>query len=592
GTELLPALPEIRNDFANYYVPARLVRAGVPLARAYETEWFQNEIRRAGIDRLGGFASFPPASALLLWPLAGLAPAAAKLGWALVLAAAYLASYLVLRPVAGLSGALLALVFLLPGASLANALRFGQPYPLLLLLLALSLRALLAGRGFLAGALLAPVFVLKLYGAAFLLHFLWARRWRAAAGFAAGAAVLTALSLAALGPAVHVQYLREQLPALLRGEYVDSYSPAWQTVASVSRRLFQAEPELNPHPALDAPALARGLGAGLSSLVLLLSAFTRAEGPRALPRTWAALAAGSLAASPVLASYHFVLLVLPVALLAGDPELDVWMRAALLALLVFATSPYAFALADRAQGWANLVAAPRLLATLLVFAAALWLLGRPRPWWPAPAAALLAALLAARGQPAPGWERLAGPRGPAGDPVACEGTVAWVTAEGERLVVRAADGRAWSGPGDTFGPRCDRGRLTVAHSVGAGEAGAPVEAGDQDVAPDGAVVRAEPGRDGLREVRPAGERLLAPGRVLHPRVSPDGQWVACQRWSGGDGWDVVAVERASGRVVLVAASRRHEQQPSWSPDGRSVLFASDWNRGLGYGTVYRTSFAP
>jgi hypothetical protein len=592
GADLLPALPEIRNDFANYYVPARIVRAGGPLERAYEMEWFQNEIRRAGIDRLGGFASFPPASALLLRPFAGWTPPSAKLAWAALLGAAYLAAYATLRPVAGMRGDWLALVFLLAGASLTNALLFGQPYTVLLLLLALSLRALLAGRPFLAGALLAPVFVLKLYGAAFLLHFLWTRRWRAAAGFAVGAAVLGAASVAILGPAVHVQYVREQLPSLVRGDYVDSYSPAWQTLGSVARRLFQGEPELNPHPVLEAPALGRALGRGLGVLVLLLSALTRPSGPRGLPRAWAALTAGSLAASPVLASYHFVLLVLPVALLVGDAELRPWLRASLAGLLAFATSPYVFSLAHRAHGWGNLAAAPRLLASLAVLGVALWLLGRARPVWLAPAAALVAGLAALPGEEAPGWARVPGTRGPVAAPAACEGTLAWVAVEGERLVVRAADGRRWEGPGDTFGPRCDGGRFTVARSVEAGGTGAPAEAADGDASPAGTAVRIDARAGELLEQGPAGGRVLARGRILHPRLSPDGGWVAYQSWRAGRGWDVLALERATGRVVPVAGSAANEQQPSWMPDGRALVFVSDYRRGLGYGALYRVGFAP
>lgn len=592
SADLLPALPEIRNDFANYYVPARIVRTGGSLERVYERDWFQNEVRRAGIDRLGGFSLFPPANALLLWPLAGWPPAAAKLAWATLLAAAYVASWFVLRPAAGGSGALLALVFLLPGASLSNALSFGQPYPLLLLLVALSLRALQTGRPFLAGALLAPLFVLKLQAAAFVLHFLWTRRWRAAAGFAVAAALLLAAGLAVLGAGPHVQYAREQLPSLVGGEVVDPYSTAWQTLASVTRRLFQAEPELNPHPVLDAPMLARGLGRGLTALVLLLAALTRPAGPRGLARAWAALTAGSLAASPVLASYHFVWLVLPVGLLVVDDGLRPWVRATLAGLLAFATSPLVFSLNHLAHGALNLLAAPRLLASLLVLGAALWLSGRPRHPWLAPSAAALAGLLAVRGSADPGWTRLPEARGPASDPVACEGTLAWVTVEGERLVVRTADGRLIEGPADTFGPLCRGERLTVQRSVAPGGEGSPAEAGDQDVAPDGATLRADLRSGTLLEAGPGGERALFRGRLLRPRVSPDGRWVAFQAWRAGHGWDVMAVERASGRVVAVTDDPANEEQPSWTPDGRGLLFTSDRRRGLGYAALYRVGFAP
>ena len=85
------------------------------------------------------------------------------------------------------------------------------------------------------------------------------------------------------GPALHVQYLREQLPSLVRGEYVDAYSSAWQTIGSLARRMFQAEPELNPYPVLDAPALARSLGAGLAHSSCCSRPSPRPKG-RAAPR--------------------------------------------------------------------------------------------------------------------------------------------------------------------------------------------------------------------------------------------------------------------------------------------------------------------
>src|SRR5262249_37840872 len=147
---LRPALFEIRNDFANYYAPARALARGErqELGRLYERDSFQLQVRRAGLARLGSFVPQPPPNALLLLPLGAAEPARAKAVFALLLALGYAASLPLLRALTGLPWQTLALLLLLPTSSLANALVYAQPYPLLLALLSLALLLLLRGRDF------------------------------------------------------------------------------------------------------------------------------------------------------------------------------------------------------------------------------------------------------------------------------------------------------------------------------------------------------------------------------------------------------------------------------------------------------------
>jgi uncharacterized membrane protein len=134
---------------------------------------------------------------------------------------------------------LIALAFLVPSTAVANALGYGPPYALMALLVALALLAMLRGRDWASGLLLAPVVALKLYALALLPYFLWTRRWRAAAGLVAGTAGIAIVSVAVLGLPVHATWLREMLPSSLGGRIIDPYPPFWQTVPSVARRLFQ-----------------------------------------------------------------------------------------------------------------------------------------------------------------------------------------------------------------------------------------------------------------------------------------------------------------------------------------------------------------
>jgi hypothetical protein len=386
---------------------------------------------------------------------------------------------------------------------------------------------------------------------------------------------VTAASVMALGLDVHLAYLREVLPRSLTGEIQDPYSPLWGSFASLLRRLFQPEPDLNPRPALDAPALAAPLARGAAAFVVLLALFARATGDdaAALRRRWATITVAALLASPLTQSYHFLLLTLPVALLlSGSPPRG--RELALLALLAFATSPLPHYFTPLASGWSNLLSYPRLLAlsALLVLA-----LRGALPPARAAACALLAlgvAMTAPAPAQDPGWQRITAARGYlAAEPVACEGGVAWVGIDVDRYVLRHSDGRLLRADGDLTSPRCVDGRLEPR----------PLEDdGDRD------------GRGGVAieqgSLVASGGRLIARppegGRFRRPRLSPDGRLVAVQSWEDGS-WDIRVVERDTGTSRRVTSQPSNEVEPSWSPDGGSILFASDRLRGLGSTALYR-----
>ena len=588
---LAPAVRSFRNDFLNYYLPARARLEGRPLDRAYERLWMAREAARAGQPFVGLFMPNPPPNALLLIPLAALSPPAAKAVWTALLAAALAGAFWALRRVLPVPWWWTALAFLAPFSAVANALGYGPPYALIVLLVALALRALLSDREWACGLLLAPVVALKLYALVLLPYFLWTRRWRAAAGLVAGCAAMTALSVAVLGVPVHAVYLREMLPPSLDGRIIDPYSPFWQTVPAVARRLFQWEPELNPAPVSDRPALAVFLSSFVTLAVVGASLIAARRGAPAdrVRREWAALLLASLAVSPMTASYHLVLLSIPCAILLATANGGA--RVAVLALLAFAGSPLPHAFNPLAHGWGNLVACPRLLALMALWAMAIAPLITARRAAAAAAAALAAGAAAGLWHPRtpPPGERYEAARGVLiSEPVECAGHVQWIAPEPSRYVVVADDGSRREG--DTL--RCVSGALVVGAEPVAAALGSPAEAALVDVDRAGALtVVADPARGELRERMGTGEHVLARGRIARPRISPDARWVVFQAWERGS-WDVYALERGSVRTVPVAASDGDETEPSWSADGARVLFVSTWRRGLFGGAVRWTAFAP
>lgn len=523
-----PGLTVLSNDFPIYYVTARTVREGRPLDHAYERAFWRGEGPRAGLPTVGTFIPFPPANALLLLPVASAPPAVAKAMWSGLLALLLVGSFLALRAILrDASPWLVALAVLAQTASIRNALLYGQPYPLLLVLLCLSLLALLRGRDVAAGLLLAPVVVLKLYGLPFVLFLVVVRRWRAVAGVAVGVATVTALSVAILGWPVHVAYATQVLRESLDGRILDPYSTVWGSVTSVARRLFQLEPDLNPSPVADLPRLAAGLGRGASAFVGLLSvalAVAQARGGR-LRLAWATLVVGSLAASPLPSSYHMVLLALPAAVLLADAS-SPWTRVASVAIAAIAGSPLVHHLAPLAHGWGNLLVPLRLAALLALLALCMRGLRLARPLAIATAGGLIAGALTLGARPEDvGWQRIDAASGLiAGEPAACDEGLSWLVASDGRYRYRMPDGR-------------------------------------------------------LSDAPPCAPRI----------VSPDGRWSVGAELTDGS-WDIWARDRATGESRRVTHDAANELEPAWLPSGDAIVFASDRRRGLGSTTLYVVPF--
>ncbi len=75
----------------------------------------------------------------------------------------------------------------------------------------------------------------------------------------------------------------------------------------------------------------------------------------------------------------------------------------------------------------------------------------------------------------------------------------------------------------------------------------------------------------------------------YPRWSPNGEWIAVARWSSGARYDLVLLDR-DGRVVReVTQDRAIDNSPTWSADGRWLLWASDRS---GIPNIHGVSFDP
>jgi hypothetical protein len=386
---VVPALTTIDSDFPNYFTAAKIVAEHGDVSRLYDDAWFQEQESRyhVGSVFLGKFSPFPPPSALLMLPLTGMRP----------LQALRAMTVLTLLCVTG-AGVLLArslrwevlealLFVLLSGLAVVSTLRLGQPYILISACCILGYYARDKGWPVLAGICFGLFVPVKYFPVIFLLYFAYRREWRLVAAGGLSAAMLTLLSVVFLGWELHRQFLAQVLVDHLMGKLgtQDPFAVSFQSFDSLFRRLFVPDAQYNPHPAYAAPWLHSGVlivtkAAILAATFITLRKVNQRRSDGAVAASLGILGVATLLLAPATATYHIVLLWLPIALLVQYcVDRDMRFSAAALVLIYVAIgfSPYRFVARFDSSGFLTVLAYPRLLLLCGVFLVALHALRTP-----------------------------------------------------------------------------------------------------------------------------------------------------------------------------------------------------------------------
>jgi hypothetical protein len=373
---LVPAWRELNTDFPNYYLAARLYRDHYPFERLYDWVWFQRQKDHAGIDRgVVGYFPLSPFSALIVAPLASLSPLAAKQCWLCVNLLLLAATIFLLRAMTLLPTRRVAIIVFLSIIPLRTSFQFGQQHLLILFLLTLAGWMYSKKRDVTSGAVLAVAAAIKLYPALFALFFLLKHRWRALASLCSVLALLIVLAAAVFGLETVRVYGTHVLP---RAGSMHPYYLGLNSTTELLRRLFVADPDLNPNPLAHAPAAYALLEPSIPALLLISALWLmRDTGTRAGELLhWGAFAALLLVISPGASSYHFCTLILATAL--GVDFLLGASRAGGAAALVACHALVCFQLyrfvPTWPSGWRIFLGVPRLYALLGYWGVFLWTL--------------------------------------------------------------------------------------------------------------------------------------------------------------------------------------------------------------------------
>ena len=397
---IVPAMSQIDTDFPNYFTAAKIVADRGDVDRLYDDSWFQGQMRRYQIGHTPGgkFTPFPPPTALLLVPLTRLQPLNALRVLTAVSVLCLTCSILLLAKILAWSRIDSTVFVLLSGYAVLNALRFGQPYILASLSCVLGYYAFGKGRPSLAGMCFGIFAPIKYFPVVILIYFAFRKQWRVVLGGAAMILAVASVSVGVLGWKIHEDFLATVLRNHLTGDasVLDPFSAVYQSFDTLFRRLFVFDAAANPQPLLSLPGLA-GIGASITKASIFLAAIaTLVKLARSGAANIDAPAIGllgilTLLLAPATATYHFVLLWLPVGLL-----ISYFLREGALAYAYFILGayaligffPYGHAYRFEGRGGLTLLAYPRLFLLLAMFIVCIyyiWRRGEPHRIAPASA---------------------------------------------------------------------------------------------------------------------------------------------------------------------------------------------------------------
>ncbi|MBI4547339.1 MAG: DUF2029 domain-containing protein [Ignavibacteriae bacterium] len=371
---VIPALTKIDTDFPTYYTSARLLMDGEDIAKMYDDKWFNEQVQRYGINHLGRFTPFPPIAAFIMLPIAYLPPLQALQAWTVINLAALSVMILLLSKILQRDIAWCSLLALGSGLALINNIRFGQFYLILSLLIIVSYYWWQKNRYIASGTMLGIGAALKYFPALYLPLFIIQREWKIIVMVCTTILVLTFLSLLVFGIEVHQQFLTSVLGGHLSGEMHDPFLSIYQSWNSLLRRLFVYDSALNAHPLLQSPTMFYVskycilVSIAIPTIIGLMKA-QRAFGNKAPVVQFALLNVAGLLALPSSATYHFLLLILPIGILLSLHEKDLTIEQKILIVCYAAIGfmPYRFFRPFDGQGILTVLAYPRLWLMTAIF---------------------------------------------------------------------------------------------------------------------------------------------------------------------------------------------------------------------------------
>jgi hypothetical protein len=387
---VVPGWTKIHSDFSNYYVSAKLIYNQEPIDQLYNNDWFKQKAIQYGATEPGKFSPFPPATAWVMVPLAGFSMLNAQRIFLVVNLLFFGLGVYVLTKITKWKWQYCAIFILLSGLGLANNFAFGQLYWIMTVSILCSYLWMINSKIVLSGLTLAAFTTIKyfpivLLGGYFLEGIHKPKNIKLIVVFTVSLICLCLAQVVFFGPRLVDEFVTTSFLPHLDGELSGQglYSFQFQSWDNLLRNLFVFHVTENPNPIVNWAA-GRSIGKFLIYAIVIASLlFVLIKNRYVVKKKQVVFLAlpvmAALVILPVTASYHFVLLIFPLALLLSSDVVNARMKmVTIIIYTMIGFIPYGFCF-SLGKTYGVLFAYPRLfLVTLLYILVSCFLLNQHR----------------------------------------------------------------------------------------------------------------------------------------------------------------------------------------------------------------------
>jgi len=316
----LPGWENINSDFPNYYTSSKLILEGEDLENIYNDFWFQQNIKKYGMNDKGKFSPFPPVTSFVMLFPALFNPITAKriylsINFLLLFFSAY-----IFYKITNISFINCMIIILLSGVAIINNFLLGQFYLLLLFLIVLGYYLTVIKKPLYGGLLWGIGAAVKYFPFVFLPAFLKKNNQKVLLGFFISVAILNFIGIYIFGWGVYKNFIVSAFLPHLNGElsHQSQFAHQFQSWNSFLRIVFVFNPVANPNPFINWVFGFTIIKTFIYIIVLVFTVLSFVKLKDHIDENslhLSLLSVAMLLLSPASASYHYILLVFPTILI-------------------------------------------------------------------------------------------------------------------------------------------------------------------------------------------------------------------------------------------------------------------------------------
>jgi len=319
----IPAWTNLNSDFPNYYTSSKLLLEGKDLSSIYNDTWFQQRINEYGIDEIGKFSPFPPPTAFVMIPEALFNPLTAKRIYLLINIFVLIITAQLFKKISSFSFIMSLNFILLSSAALINNLLLGQFYLILLLLITLGYYYVKSEKEMMSGTFLGIGAAIKYFPLIFIPVLLMKKKNKTVIVLLLTIFLINLIALFFFGMNVYFEFINKVFFSHLNGELSNQskYAFQFQSWNSFLNNLFVYDSIENPTPLINSTFMFSFVKISIYLFFITITAYTMIKirnDKDFISKSISLSCIIIFVLSPASASYHLLLLSLPVLLLIDN----------------------------------------------------------------------------------------------------------------------------------------------------------------------------------------------------------------------------------------------------------------------------------